>query len=68
MPFDFNKWLREGEEPNYSQNFTEHPDYRNLSEPFRMMHSAKEYAWMSNEDRNTEVERNCYPGEEEFGD
>lgn len=40
--------------------YTKHPDYDQLPESIKMMHTPKEYAWLG-EARNRIVERECMP-------
>ena len=66
MTFDFEKWLRG---PIGSQGVTasfEHdPRYDALPEPLKLIYTPEQYAWFSEEEKATLLERNCMPEVEE---
>lgn len=63
--FDFKAWIQRGEKPSPKQNFTHDPRYDELPEVLQAIVSPKQYAWMPNDDKDTEMERFCYPEPEE---
>lgn len=47
------------------QNYSMHPDYERLCDSFKGVISPKEYAWMSDYERDSISDRLCYPECEE---
>jgi len=43
-----------------------HPDYDSLPEAIKYVYTAKEYAWMGDEQRAELVENECMPDPEDF--
>jgi hypothetical protein len=44
-------------------NYHNHPDYENLPDPLKQLYTPKEYAWLSDEDRESLEERETLPDE-----
>ena len=63
MSFDFEKWLK-GPEPAPTE-FQVHPGYDDLPVPIKELYTAEEYTWLSNQDRESLIERECTPEAEE---
>jgi len=42
-------------------NYTVHPDYEGLPEVIRHKYTPKEHAWLTNQERDRLMERECYP-------
>jgi len=67
MTFDFEKWLRAPAESQGASttSFKHDPRYDALPESLKLIYTPEQYAWFSEEEKATLLERNCMPEVEE---